>query len=71
MTVVLESVPEWMEDDGVRSLEDPRRYGDVLQRILGELWIAYTTLGESVKDLDERVAVVEGELARMKNRRAV
>lgn len=58
-----------MEDDGVRSLEDPRRYGDALQRILGELGIAYTTLGESVKDLYERVAVVEGELARMNESR--
>ncbi|PIL29508.1 hypothetical protein GSI_08316 [Ganoderma sinense ZZ0214-1] len=63
--VVLESVPEWIEDDGVRSLEEPQRYSEGLQRILSELGIAYIALGESVKDLDERVSFVTGKLARM------
>ncbi|KAM5545224.1 hypothetical protein V8D89_001335 [Ganoderma adspersum] len=61
--VVLEAVPEWIEDDGVRSLEDPLRYGNVLRHMLDELGITYITLGESMKDLREREAYVMEELA--------
>ena len=61
---MLESVPEWMEDDGVRSLEDPKKYGEVLQHTLDELGIAYITLGEPVEDLIERVRYVMEELGR-------
>ena len=64
LAVVLESVPEWMEDDGVRSLEDPKKYGEVLQHTLDELGIAYITLGEPVEDLIERVRYVMEELGR-------
>ena len=63
--VVLESIPEWIEDDGVRSLEDPQKYGNVLQHILEELGIAYISLGELVKDLGERVTCVKKELERI------
>ena len=42
-------------DDGVRSLEDPWRYGEALHDTLADLAIPYVTLGNDVRDIAERV----------------
>ncbi|KAI8968820.1 AAA domain-containing protein [Trametes punicea] len=56
--VVLEPVREWIEDDGIRSLEDPWRYNEALVATLRELDIPYVTIGENIKDIRERVDLV-------------
>ncbi|KAH9888526.1 AAA domain-containing protein [Cubamyces lactineus] len=56
--VVLEPVTEWLEDDGVRSLEDPGRYNSVLVATLRELGIPYVTIGTETKDIRARVNLV-------------
>ncbi|KAI0333201.1 hypothetical protein GY45DRAFT_1245171 [Cubamyces sp. BRFM 1775] len=58
--VVLEPVTEWLEDDGVRSLEDPERYNSVLFATLRELGIPYVTIGTEMKDICARVDFVFG-----------
>jgi len=61
--VVLHPVKEWIVDDGVRSLEDPCMYLQALFQTLQELHIRYVELEASVKDLEERVAIVKRYLA--------
>ncbi|KAI0653603.1 AAA domain-containing protein, partial [Cubamyces menziesii] len=56
--VVLEPVTEWLEDDGVRSLEDPERYNRVLFATLRELGIPYVKLGAEMKNIRARVDLV-------------
>ncbi|KAI0364831.1 hypothetical protein BV20DRAFT_955415 [Pilatotrama ljubarskyi] len=56
--VVLQPVAEWLEDDGVRSLEDPWKYNDALFSTLEELRIPYVTIGEETKAIDARVDFV-------------
>ena len=60
--MVLEPVVEWIEDDGVRSLEDPWRYTRELKKMLDNLAIPYMTLGVETKDLLERVGLVTSRL---------
>ncbi|KAI0740539.1 AAA domain-containing protein [Earliella scabrosa] len=60
--VVLEPVVEWIEDDGVRSLEDPWRYARELKKTLDNLAIPYIALGVETKDLLERVELVTSRL---------
>ena len=58
VVVVLQCVPEWMEDDGIRSLADPHTYSQTLNRILSELCIPFITIGQDRKKLDERVSCI-------------
>ena len=60
--VVLEPVTEWLEDDGVRSLEDPERYNRVLFTTLRELGIPYVKLGAEMKNIRARVDLVLSHL---------
>lgn len=56
--VMLNPVPEWIKDDGVRSLEDPWQYCNYLRDTLRELTIPFREVGEDVKDIDDRVRLV-------------
>ena len=60
--MVLEPVVEWIEDDGVRSLEDPWKYARELKKTLDNLAIPYMTLGVETKYLLERVGLVTSRL---------
>lgn len=60
--VVLQPVVDWLEDDGVRSLEDPWNYNNHLCSTLRELSIPFIEIDESVRDLSERVKLVEAHL---------
>ncbi|RPD58075.1 hypothetical protein L227DRAFT_577438 [Lentinus tigrinus ALCF2SS1-6] len=55
---LFEPVAEWLVDDGVRSMEDPRRYGEALHSTLAEFEIPYITLGEAMRDISQRVDYV-------------
>ena len=46
-------------DDGIRSLEDPLRYNEVLIATLHELGIRFVEMGESIRDINERVNFVK------------
>jgi len=59
LVIVLKPVQEWMFDDGVRSLEDPRKYNKVLTQTLKMLRIRYVEIGEEMKVLEERVGFVK------------
>ncbi|KAG8739308.1 hypothetical protein FRC10_005792 [Ceratobasidium sp. 414] len=64
--VLLHPVQEWIEDDGVRSLDDPRRYPEVFKTYLDRFGLDYEEMGEDIKGLDDRVKrvfsdPVEGE----------
>ncbi|KAI0644796.1 AAA domain-containing protein [Trametes meyenii] len=61
--VVLEPVMEWFSDDGVRSLQDPWRYNEVLFSTLAELGIPYLSIGKETIDLRERVEFVLNHLS--------
>ena len=54
--VLFKPVPEWVVDDGVRSMEKQDRTLEAFRRILEELGIPYVELGEEIKDLRARVA---------------
>jgi hypothetical protein len=56
--VMLTSVPEWIKDDGVRSLEDPWKYSNHLRDMLRELAIPFREIDEDVKDIGARVRLV-------------
>ncbi|KAG8715393.1 hypothetical protein FRC08_010639 [Ceratobasidium sp. 394] len=53
--VLLHPVPEWIEDDGVRALDDPRRYPAVFKTYLERFGLDYEEMGEEIKGLDHRV----------------
>ena len=61
-TVALAPIPEWIEDDGVRSLGDPPKYYSKLCELLAELGITFVEIGETVKSLTRRVEFVERHL---------
>ncbi|KAN0101108.1 AAA domain containing protein [Tylopilus felleus] len=52
--LLLRPVPEWIVDDGVRSLEQHARSFHVYRQVLAELGIPYQEMGEEIKDLSER-----------------
>ncbi|KAI9462700.1 AAA domain-containing protein [Boletus coccyginus] len=52
--LLLRPVPEWLVDDGVRSLEQHARSFHLFRAVLAELGISYREIGEDVKDLTER-----------------
>ncbi|OCH91053.1 hypothetical protein OBBRIDRAFT_753829 [Obba rivulosa] len=56
--VLLEPVTEWLTDDGVRSLEDPWKYNEVLTTMLHNLGIPFIQIGEETKDIGTRVELV-------------
>lgn len=55
---MLEPVPEWIHDDGVRSLEDPWEYNEALFTTLKQLDIPYVVIGQEKKDILARVGFV-------------
>ena len=63
--MVLEPVEEWIEDDGVRSLEDPWKYSQVLHATLAELHIPWMVLGAETKNLQARVDCILGRLEKV------
>ena len=54
--VLFKPVPEWLVDDGVRSMEQQDHTLEVFRKILKELDIPYVELGEEIKDLQARVS---------------
>lgn len=58
--VLFKPVPEWLVDDGVRSMDKQIENVDVFRNILKELEIPYVELGEEIKDLQARVAFARG-----------
>lgn len=53
--VLFKPVPEWLVDDGVRSMDKQDQVFEVFRDVLRELDIPYAELGEEVKDLQARV----------------
>ncbi|KAI0919369.1 hypothetical protein AcW1_003921 [Taiwanofungus camphoratus] len=53
--IVLKPVAEWIQDDGVRSLEDPWKYNGKLIETLKALRIPFVQIGERMKDIQARV----------------
>ncbi|KAG8926329.1 hypothetical protein FRC02_008963 [Tulasnella sp. 418] len=60
--VLLHPVEEWVVDDGVRSLEQRGLFNQELMELLSELKIPFKEIGPEVKDLQERVKLVQGWL---------
>ena len=58
--VLFKPVPEWLVDDGVRSMEQQDHIFDVFCKILKKLDIPYVELGEEIKDLQARVTFAMG-----------
>jgi nicotinamide riboside kinase len=58
LVVLLTPVPQWVVDDGVRSLDDQLSCLHVFRQLLAELKIIYTELGPERMDLKERVDFV-------------
>ena len=61
--LLLRPVPEWVVDDGVRSLEHHARSFHICRAVLTELGIPYHEIGEDMKDLLERTNWVKAWLA--------
>ncbi|KIP05131.1 hypothetical protein PHLGIDRAFT_74753 [Phlebiopsis gigantea 11061_1 CR5-6] len=55
-------VTEWLEDDGVRSLEDPWKYNSHLCSTLTELDIPFIEISADMRNLKDRVEYVRGHL---------
>lgn len=51
-----------MVDDGIRSLEDPWHYNQVLMDTLHELEISFVTIASDLKDLNDRIRFVQRHL---------
>ena len=58
--VLFKPVPEWLVDDGVRSMDEKAQTIGVYRNILKGLEISYVELGEEIKDLQARVAFAKG-----------
>lgn len=56
--VLLNPVPGWLVDDGVRSLNDQVHCLEVFRKVLVDLKIDYFEIGTETKDLEKRVALV-------------
>lgn len=54
--VLFKPVPEWLVDDGVRSMDKQDQTFEVFCDVLKELEIPYVELGGEMKDLQARVA---------------
>ncbi|KIJ63106.1 hypothetical protein HYDPIDRAFT_29795 [Hydnomerulius pinastri MD-312] len=57
--LLLNPVPEWLVDDGVRSLEQHERCIEVFRQVLDELGLAYHEMGTETKELTKRVKWVK------------
>jgi nicotinamide riboside kinase len=57
--ILLTPVPEWLVDDGVRSMSDGYRCLAVFRQVLSELEIKYEEIGANMKDLSDRVEFVK------------
>ncbi|KIM85766.1 hypothetical protein PILCRDRAFT_86904 [Piloderma croceum F 1598] len=57
--ILLTPVPEWLVDDGVRSMDDGHRCLAVFRQVLSELEIKYEEIGGNMKDLSDRVEFVK------------
>jgi len=55
---LLGCVPEWLQDDGVRSLDDQETCLLAFRAILSDLGVRFVEIGAEVKGLPERVAMV-------------
>lgn len=53
--VLLTPVPEWLVDDGVRSLYDQYHCTEVFRQVLMELGIEFQEMGIEMKKLEDRV----------------
>ncbi|KAJ3554368.1 hypothetical protein NM688_g3144 [Phlebia brevispora] len=60
--VVLHAVPEWLVDDGIRSLKDPTNFKTHFCDLLTTLDIPYIEITPDVRDIRERVAIVKAHL---------
>lgn len=60
--VLLNPVPDWLVDDGVRSMDNQVECSLVFRKALSELGISYSEIGPETRDLHERVAIVLGLL---------
>ncbi|KAF8877848.1 AAA domain-containing protein [Gymnopilus junonius] len=60
VVVLLKPVKEWVQDDGVRSLEDLETCLSIFKALLDELRVQYWEFGEDEKRLEERVVRVMG-----------
>ena len=58
--ILFKPVPEWLVDDGVRSMDERGQNLDVFRGVLRELEIPFVELGEEIKNLQSRVAFVKG-----------
>ena len=56
--ILFKPVPEWLVDDGVRSIDNQDSSLEVFCNVLKELEIRYVELGEEIKDLQARVTFV-------------
>ena len=56
--ILLKPVPEWLVDDGVRSLDNQTQCLSVFRTTLTELGIVYEEMGGEMKDLNKRVSKV-------------
>jgi len=57
--ILLTPVPEWLVDDGVRSMSDGYHCLAVFRQVLSELEIKYEEIGANMKDLSDRVEFVK------------
>ncbi|QRW13640.1 AAA domain protein [Ceratobasidium sp. AG-Ba] len=53
--VLLHPVAEWIEDDGVRSLDDPYKCPIVFKTVMNNLNISFKEMGGELKGLEDRV----------------
>jgi len=60
--VLLAPVPEWLEDDGIRSIENQSECFDIFHSLLEKLGIHFRVIGPEIKSLDERVIAMKGLL---------
>lgn len=60
--VLLQPVPEWLVDDGVRSLDDQQECLVTFRGVLSELGIRFEEVGVEMKGLADRVAFVAAKL---------
>jgi len=58
--VLLSPVPEWLVDDGIRSVDNQAQSLAVFKNVLRKLGIVHREIGPEMKDLDERTTVVMG-----------
>jgi nicotinamide riboside kinase len=60
IVVLLNPVPEWLVDDGVRSLESQNECTTIFKELLNSLQVDYYELGAEMKFIQERVVAVMG-----------